>query len=93
MSNILESIPQKVRENLVVSWLLNTVGVPVATAAVTYAAVNATTLDEMRGRNDGLLQQNLHLTQELQTVQEHYDKVVAGRDDEVTKGSANTVTV
>ncbi|MBN7124483.1 hypothetical protein BSU01_22635 [Erwinia billingiae] len=51
----------------------------------TYYVLNATTFAEMWGRNDGLLQQNQHLMQELQTVQEHYDKVVAGRDDEVTK--------
>lgn len=85
MSNNVESVPEKTGKNSMVSWLTSAVGVAMTTAAVTYSALNATTFAEMRGRNDGLLQQNLHLTQELQTVQEHYDKVVAGRDDEVTK--------
>lgn len=68
-----------------VSWLISMVGAAVSTAAVTYAAVNATALDEMRGRIDGLLQQHQHLTQELQIVQGRYDKAVAERDDDISK--------
>lgn len=93
MPNILESIPEKVRENLAVSWLLSMVAVAVATAVVTYAAVNATTLAEMRGRNDGLLQQTQQLTLELQTLQGRYDKAVAGRDEDVSKKVSDMASV
>lgn len=65
--------------------LFSVAGLMVATAAGTYTALNVTTLDEMRGRIDGLLQQNQHLTLDLQTVQERYDKAVADRDDDVSK--------
>jgi len=85
MMNNPDWIPENVRKNSVAAWLIGMAITMTAGVIGTYYVLNVTTFAEMRGRNDGLLLQNQHLMQELLTVQEHYNKVVAGRDDEVTK--------
>lgn len=78
-------IPENVRKNSGAAWFISIALAMTATAVGTYYVMNATTFAGMRERNDGLLQQNQHLAQELQAVQERHDKVVAGRDDGVAK--------
>lgn len=69
MLNITDWIPDGIRKNKVATWLISTAGLMAVAAAGTYAALNVTKIDEMKGRIEGLVQQNQHLTQDLQTLQ------------------------
>lgn len=78
---------------MVAAWLIGAVAVAMTTAAVTGTALKVTVLDEMRGRNEALLQQNHDLMQELQTLQGRYDKAVADRDEDVSKKVSDMASV
>lgn len=85
MLNIIEWIPDGIMKNKVAAWLIGTAGLMAVAAASTYAALNVTTLTEMKGRIEGLVQQNQHLTQDLQVLQARYDNAMASRDEDISK--------
>lgn len=92
MLNITDWIPDGIRKNKVATWLISTAGLMAVAAAATYAALNVTKIDEMKGRIEGLVQQNQHLRQDLQTLQARYDNAMGSREDDVSKRVSEMAT-
>lgn len=85
MSGQVEWIPKKIRNHPVISWLIGSVILVTASVSMTWTVLNATTLGEIKERNEGLTSEIAYLREENRTAQARYDTAQASREDNISK--------
>lgn len=78
-------IPEKIKNHPVAAWFISSGTLVFLSVSVTWMVLNATTLGELKGRNEGLTWQNQRLTEDLRSAQSRYDSAQAGRDEFITR--------
>ncbi len=78
-------IPEKITNHPVASWFISSVTLIFLSVSFTWMVLNATTLEEQKGRNEGLTLQNQRLTEDLRLAQTRYDVALSGRDEFISK--------
>ncbi|MEN4546189.1 hypothetical protein [Pantoea agglomerans] len=78
-------IPEKITNHPVASCFISSVTLVFLSVSFTWMVLNATTLGEQKGRNEGLTLQNQRLTEDLRLAQTRYDLALSGRDEFISK--------